>query len=385
MGHHRSQPDIQDSMINQTSAISFSRHMVQLDALRALAVFAVMVTHFLFRTPLSRLLPWDELGVQLFFVLSGFLITRILLQGRSWVEEGKQSVWFTLRQFYIRRFLRIFPLFYGTLAVMSLAGIEPVAETFWWHVTYLSNFYFVLIGKGHGSVTHFWTLAVEEQFYLFWPFVILFIPRKALLAVIVVTILTGPTFRLITGLLGYDYMVRKVMLPANFDTLGLGALLALFMVQSGLQPRRYRLLQQAGLWIGGPLFVIFMLLHATRSFPHGVDTLLLRCVMGLFFVWLIDSAGHGFTGIMGWTLRRPTLTGIGKISYGVYVLHNFMPQILQRLLPALGLMYPPQPWLMLRIVLLFACSLLLATISWYAFEKPINNLKRYFPYRRPIG
>ena len=361
--------------------IPFSRHMVQLDALRALAVFAVLITHFLFRTPLSQLLPWDELGVQLFFVLSGFLITRILLQGRSWVEEGSQSAWFTLRQFYMRRFLRIFPLFYATLAVMSLAGIEPVAQTLAWHVTYLSNFYFVHIGKGHGSITHFWTLAVEEQFYLFWPFVILFVPRRWLLTVIVMTVLTGPAFRLVTGLLGINFMVRKVMLPANLDTLGMGALLALFMVESVSRPQRYRMLQKAGLWAGGPMFVAFMFLHATRSYPYGVDTLLLRSVLGLFFVWLIDSAAHGFTGVVGWTLQRPTLIGIGKISYGVYVLHNFMPQILEHLLP-LGWIHPPAPWWGLRFIPLTGASLLLAAVSWRFFEKPLNDLKRHFPYRK---
>ena len=354
--------------------------MVQLDALRTIAVFAVLITHFLHNSTISRLLPWDELGVQLFFVLSGFLISRILLNCRSLITGESQSSWFTLKQFYIRRFLRIFPLFYGTLAVMTLANVGPVAETLGWHLSYLSNFYFVKIGRGHGSVTHFWTLAVEEQFYLFWPFVMLFTPRRFLLPMIVATVASGPVFRAVTGAMGTDYMVRKVMLIANLDTLGFGALLALLMVEQDEHPKRYHLLRRAGLWIGGPLFIGFMAMHITRSFPYALDTVLQRTVLGLFFVWLIDAAAYGFKGPTGWVLTRPALTSIGKISYGVYVLHNFMPEILVRLFIWAGLPYPDGLWT--RFALLTGASVLVAWVSWHLFEKPLNNLKRHFPYRK---
>ncbi len=357
--------------------------MIQLDALRTLAVMAVLITHFLHNTAVSRCLPWDELGVQLFFVLSGFLITRILLHGKTLSESGAQSPWYTARQFYLRRSLRIFPLFYAALIVLGLAGVGPVAETIGWHVTYTSNIYFMLIGKGHGSVTHFWTLAVEEQFYLVWPFVILLTPRRSLGPVILATILAGPAFRAVTGLMGTDYMMRKVLLIANLDTLGFGALLALWMVEGDQRPERYRRLLQAGLRVGGPLFIAFMFMHYTRAFPHGVDTVFQRSVLGLFFVWLIGSAAHGFGGPAGWLLRQPVLTSVGKISYGIYVLHNFMPEILQRVFTALQWPYPTHGSPGLRFVLLVSASVLVAAVSWHLFEKPINNLKRYFPYKKP--
>lgn len=357
-------------------------HMVQLDALRALAVFTVMVTHFLFHSRIVEWLPWDELGVQLFFVLSGFLITGILLRCKSIVESTPQTSWLTLRQFYARRFLRISPLFYTTIAVLALMGIGPVRETIFWHLTYLSNVYFVVIGKGHGSVTHFWTLAVEEQFYLVWPFIILFTPRKYLLGVIVLTICSAPLFRAVTGLIGTSYMVKKVLPFGCIDTLGFGALLAILQTHRHGYDRAYRLLVQLGLWLGAPLFVIFLLLYANRLLPYGLDTVFQRTVMGLFYVWLIDRAGRGFGGVVGWFLQLPPLIFIGKISYGIYVLHNFVPELTKRFF---AFAHIPYPWdsPAIQFALLASLSVLIATISWYTLERPLNNLKRYYPYRVP--
>ncbi len=143
----------------------------QLDGLRAIAVMAVVFQHFA-PSGWSKVIPWGGLGVTLFFVLSGYLITGILLKGRE--EPGM------LRHFYIRRALRIFPVYYATLLIAALLAIPPVRETFWWHAFYLSNVLFALKNSYFGAVSPFWSLAVEQHFYLIWPWVVLFVPRKRL-------------------------------------------------------------------------------------------------------------------------------------------------------------------------------------------------------------
>ena len=119
--------------------------MPQLDSLRTFAVFAVMVHHFWPEATFN--LPLGFVGVQLFFVLSGFLITGILWPAREAVQAGRWPAVAVFRRFYIRRFLRIFPLFYGTLAVLWLLDVGEVRESALWHFSYLSNIYFAKIGR----------------------------------------------------------------------------------------------------------------------------------------------------------------------------------------------------------------------------------------------
>src|SRR5215470_1615655 len=205
-------------------------HMLQLDALRALAVLAVLVAHLSPRSStvfkIAKLIDLGGLGVRLFFVISGFLITGILLESKSYAERNRLPVTYAFRQLYVRRILRIFPLFYLVLSVAALLDILPVRETFAWHATYLTNFY-IFFNGWNGSINHLWTLAVEEQFYLVWPWIILLVDRRNLVTAIVVTIGIGPVFRLVCGL--WTGNEATPILPFScLDTLGLGALLAVW-------------------------------------------------------------------------------------------------------------------------------------------------------------
>jgi peptidoglycan/LPS O-acetylase OafA/YrhL len=199
--------------------------MKQLDGLRAFAVLFTMITHF---TRANEgwlgLIPWGQMGVRLFFVISGFLITGILLRSR--LPEDRPA---ELRIFYIRRFLRIFPVYYATLAVTTLVNIRPVRQTLWWHLTYLSNVYQIVQNPGPSPVTHFWSLAVEEQFYCIWPFLMLFLPGRYLLKAMIATVCIGPLSRL--GVAVFHIDSGDGLLFACLDTLGMGALLAYFWDQ----------------------------------------------------------------------------------------------------------------------------------------------------------
>ncbi len=202
------------------------KYMKQLDGLRAMAVLAVLWTHYLPEEFWLFGIYWGGYGVRLFFVLSGFLITGILLKSRQYIIQGKQCSLFAIRQFYIRRFLRIFPLYYAILALAVLIAMPQVKEAIVWHISYLSNVYFALQGRFYGSAGHLWSLAVEEQFYLLWPWVILFLPRRWLLPTIIIFIGIAPLFRFTSTVVGVNLVAIWVLTPGACDALCLGALLA---------------------------------------------------------------------------------------------------------------------------------------------------------------
>jgi peptidoglycan/LPS O-acetylase OafA/YrhL len=178
-------------------AISGSRaphgRMLQLDGLRGLAVLGVLAWHWI---------PWylaycplGVISVRVFFTLSGFLITGILLRARRDNEREQGPWWAPVRHFYIRRVMRIFPLYYAVLAIILIGGVPAAREHFAWHMLYLSNVLQAKMNDIGGSTGHFWSLSVEEQFYLVWPWLVLFMPRKAIPWAIGVMLAAGPIFR----------------------------------------------------------------------------------------------------------------------------------------------------------------------------------------------
>jgi len=198
----------------------------QLDAVRAFAVLGVVACHT-FDVDRHPWFDYGGKGVQLFFVISGFLITGILIDARRDATTSQQPMTGVLRSFYARRALRIFPVYLVTLALGAAFGVQGMREQFGWNVLYLSNWKIALDGEW-GTVTHIWSLAVEEQFYLVWPLVVLFAPRRLLPWAIGSMVAVGLVTR--TVLTGFTDMWEDgvgILTPALLDSLGLGALLAL--------------------------------------------------------------------------------------------------------------------------------------------------------------
>ena len=352
-------------------------YMAQLDGLRALAVLAVLWTHYLPQEYWLFGVYWGGYGVRLFFVLSGFLITTILLHCRRSVHQGQQRWSVVLRRFYYRRFLRLCPLYYATLAVTALLNIAPVRETLAWHLSYLSNVYFALRGAFHGPVAHLWSLAVEEQFYLVWPWLIFFVPERWLLATFCLCIGAAPLFRLLGTLVGLNPVALWVLTPSFLDMLCLGALLAYLRTPQAAPSGTEKTIRTIFLVTGVPLTVVCQLA------PHigansGSVALVGDTAKGLVFAWLVATAAEGFPGVVGKILASPPLVYLGKISYGIYLLHPFMATLALTILHAWGLANAPSD-LALAVVATVA-TLLVATASWQVFEKPLNDLKRFFPY-----
>jgi peptidoglycan/LPS O-acetylase OafA/YrhL len=352
--------------------------MLQLDGLRAVAVLAVCWHHW---TPKRYHLGlnWGSLGVDLFFVLSGFLITGILLSCRRLTESGRQSVAFTARRFYARRFLRIFPLYYAVLALASLVlTLEPGILVSLW--TYTFNLWGAWRGMLSGSlIAHFWSLAVEEQFYLVWPWLILLAPRRALVPLVGATILVGPLSRWILFERGAPFDAMRMVTTSCLDLLAAGSLFALLVERQGLEAvLRGKVARTAGI-AGLLLFVWGVAIQLGQRDGAGTNALEVFVVYTRWpaFAWLVLAAARGFGGWLGRLLVARPLVWVGKVSYGVYVFHAFALG-LDRL--GLASLHP-----LLRVPVYLAFTLVVSALSWSLFEARINAFKDRFPYEASPG
>ena len=349
-------------------------YIPEFDALRGLAALAVCVGHFnvFFEirgaSTIARQLPW--IGVELFFVLSGYLITNILLSVNEAAPAGTKFRWM-MCTFYPRRACRILPLYYLVVCIFFVVSSNIRANALWF-LTYTVN-----IGKlvdppgSFAPLNHFWTLAVEEQFYVMWPFVVLFAKRTWLPMICVAGIVSGFLTRaVIVGCDGNSFATTQLT-PCCLDPLLFGAY---FAVRSKTHDKRQ--FKRPTIVIGAALTAFVLILGSVE-----VTEVLGRTAVSMGFAGFIDSVDSGFRRPNLWLLRLAPLRYVGTISYGLYVWHMPIDWLLSN-------------WLKDQIILKFGSfshlihgssllviSLLVASISWFAFERPINALKVRFPYR----
>ncbi len=362
-----------------------------LDGLRAIAFLIVFFFH-------TRNLPFGWLGVQLFFVLSGFLITDILLHMK---EQLPRRAFFI--KFYGRRFLRIFPLYYFYLALLAaliflvpmldLTGLKAeISSKFlnqiWVAVFYVYDFF-------HASsffvrsrfFVHLWSLSVEEQFYLIWPLLIFLTPRGKLKQLCFSAIGLGFVFRLAITfiyraqlfpyLLSDPQQAVNVIPFSHLDAFAFGAYISRFEIS---RPR----LQLLALTIITPALGLLtdFISKGTMSASLGYDlpmTGLYKEVWGytlwnyLFAVLIYCVARTNFLTSI---LESPPLRYLGKISYGLYVYHYGVIAIMVALFKTYGLDYSLRSFQM--FIAAMSATLIVASLSFYLLEKPIINLKDKF-------
>lgn len=363
--------------------------MKQLDSIRMIAAVMVICSHW---TGVQTFWFNGGVGVQLFFVISGFLITGILLDARDKAVQQGVDPRRVVQRFYIRRCLRIFPLFYATLALTYLAGIDAVRDSIQWHLSYLSNVFFALRGDWFGPVSHFWSLAVEEQFYLIWPFVILFAPRHLILPVIICCMVIAPVFRVLARTALDANEVAITVLPfSSFDTLGIGALFAYLHYSTGhtntdppYNGRRGVKLKPSSLAaylgiVGVCVWLLCQRYNADSS--DGVFVYnLSRIAMVLSLLGVVYGAANGFRGVIGFVLELRPLIYLGKISYGLYMFHFFVPKLTSQAFGAFGFSAKEMLGSHGLFFLNFAVLVTLSALSWHFFEKTITDFKKYYPY-----
>lgn len=343
-------------------------HIPCLDGLRGLAALMVMAFHFFSRrgSPelVGRLAVFGQTGVDLFFVLSGFLITRILLQSR-----GREHFF---RAFYMRRALRIFPLYFGFLALffyllpaMSGTAVPPWQEQIWsW--LYLQNIPQTFSSIKSAGPSHFWSLAVEEHFYLAWPLIVYFLPTNKLAKVLLVIVLVCPLLRFILEINGIGSFY---LTPARIDSIAFGALLA---VLPEYDARLFGVLVINFKWAFSALALIlipwFLLLSGTS---HALMQAAKLTLIPAFYCALVGYCifDKSSTMLTGWLSASP-LRWIGSISYGLYVFH---PAVL-----ALVRDYLWQSSLVINSLLYFLLTVIVASLSFRYFETPFLKLKNHF-------
>jgi peptidoglycan/LPS O-acetylase OafA/YrhL len=350
-----------------------------MDGFRCLAVLAVMVAHYIkpiYQNEIFHRLPWGS-GVTLFFVISGFLITRILLNIKEKSEGKDNTPWYSIRSFYIRRSLRIFPIYYLTLIVLYLINSEMAVKYLPWLATYTINIKMALDNTYVGNISHFWSLAVEEQFYLGWAFLIIFIPRKYTLRMIIATIIISISYKYFLYAFTDRWMGINSLTMSNMDQLGLGALLAyLFNYKNELVKKLSRMN-----WLLILLTIIFIFLYifpAPETFHVILKKYKATFVAILSFLLLAKASMNSYKGVTAFLLENKVSVYIGKISYGLYIYHNLMSEIFFRFLNRILKLQDLPDYV--YVLIYTAMALLVASISWFLIEKPINSLKSFFPY-----
>lgn len=365
-----------------------------LDGVRGLAILLVLAHNlnpfeeggrFLHRLaePASN---FGWVGVQLFFVLSGYLISGILLDTR-----GAPGYY---RAFFGRRVLRIFPLYYGVLVVsfviLPRLGLAPERlladrDNRIWLWTYLINWTEPL-GAGVAAFPHFWSLAVEEQFYLVWPFVVSRTTPRRLLQVAAALMVIAFASRLALRLAGVGEAGPYMFTICRMDALALGGAVAALLRLPGYRDRvaRHR----------GAISIAVTALFGAGFFATGgysraglADQTFGYTILALAFAALVllvvldHERGRGWIGA---TFRNPVLRLFGKYSYAIYVFHQPLNQmigapLLHHLLPrGIGLKAGAT-----YMVAVTAASYAMAFASYHGYEKHFLALKRYFRPGRP--
>lgn len=373
-------------MPDPASAPAESARIGALDGVRGLAILLVLLFHAMFfgvplpgAAPLDAAAPYPRAaalgwcGVDVFFVLSGFLITGILLRSKEAPHY--------FRNFYARRALRIFPLYYVVIVLLLFVLERPPATAAEKasYLLYYQNVRYAFWGEGQFDPARLvtWSLAIEEQFYLVWPAVVWFASRRALarLCVVAIVVAIASRWLLVAGGLHATHFLT----PCRLDTLAAGALLAIL----GFPGWRWG----AAAAIGGAVGLWGIATWTGSSFPESPAMQqygLLAALALAVGVLILACSGGWFARLC----RARVLRSLGQYSYCIYLVHFLVIDGLAHgsffHLPA-GV----QQWLVahlspLVLLLLFtacclAASWLVAFASWHGFEKWFLALKRHFP------
>lgn len=342
-----------------------------LDGVRFFSIIAV-IWHHSFPEGTSAWLTKGFLGVDMFFVLSGYLIVTLLLR-----EKEKGNI--NLKNFYIRRSLRIFPVYFGLLfALLFMYGVlKEDKQEFNQLVSLMPVYLFFL---SNWSVVHFhnleiyWSLATEEQFYFIWPLIQKIFSWRIVFCILAVFIFLnqlvnfGVLDSVLVGLYGTKEVLKLSIVDSTFTPICLGVLLAHLLHKKPYFLAAFAVLKNRL----SPLVILFSLLFVIFTSPAdiaGVARFSIQTLMMLWLASLVIRENHSLQPMMQfYPVKR-----IGQVSYGMYVYHMFAIHIARVLIERLGISFD--------YILFFVASVLtfvIAEASFRYYEMPILKLKRHF-------
>jgi peptidoglycan/LPS O-acetylase OafA/YrhL len=385
--------------LNGHAPFALRGHEPSLDGIRGLAVLLVFFHHSIWAASLAVTSKVDRvfqavvtsgwMGVDIFFALSGFLITGILLD-----SKGSNSFFLN---FYAKRTLRIFPLYYLVL-VMTFVVLAPTLERVYspgdafaqiernqaWFWFYLENWYFVHLGAGSTfPLTHFWSLAVEEQFYLIWPLIIFLCSVRRTLWVAAGVCIAAPLIRLVLISKGWPEVSVYMATITRMDALLAGALLASWLRcgYPAISPKTCAI-ALIGIFVGG-MAVTGIIDHGLSRNGLAVQTIGFSIIPASAALLILLSLSLSRSSSLNNVLTHPALVKCGKYSYAMYVFHPLIQWSLAALLRSHGILLKPEvhlvSWNYLVFALLtLACTYLTSVLSWYLIERHFLNLKKHF-------
>jgi peptidoglycan/LPS O-acetylase OafA/YrhL len=341
----------------------------QLDALRGIAILVVMLHNISLKFTafhLRQLLKDGWMGVDLFFVLSGFLITGILLDTKP--TKGY------FKDFCVRRCLRIWPLYYSLMFFMfvilrfatpsEFRTVVQQSAPWWAYMLFLQNFIMPVSTNAAGPLAITWSLAIEEQYYLVWPLVVRLWSPANLRRVALAVICISPGLR-------YYLSLRHVNLYTNvfcrLDGLMAGAFLAVLVRSDKFDPPRY--VRRAWLL----LIIAALMAVVTEALSARWIVFSFSALASVSFLYLAMFSEQKW---LQTTMTNRFLIYTGTVSYGLYLLHK----IPFGLVETLHLDWNP----LLPYPIIIITSYILATLSWVFIEKPFLNLKRFFDPKRSL-
>jgi peptidoglycan/LPS O-acetylase OafA/YrhL len=366
-------------------------HIPALDGLRGIAILLVMFYHFTatytrgFGGILYRCFDVGWCGVDLFFVLSGFLITGILFDAKNDPHY--------FQSFYMRRVLRIFPLYYGFLFVLFVLvplahRLSPFIRHYMpeqiWLWSYLTNFDYCLslhplITKFH--LQHFWSLAVEEQFYLIWPAVVLLVQPKTLIRICLLCIGGALLVRLFLIAGHANPATIFNLTPCRMDSLTAGALCALLVRVNLSTLKLLKVARLITVFSGVGLLGILACRGGSNADNPIMHSVGYSCLALLFAGILLLSVDPSQDNVLSWFLRCPILTLFGFYSYAVYVFHYPLVHVFNRWF-SVNLLSRDLHSRLLGLGVHVLCSVLvslfIAVLSWNLYERHFLKLKKYF-------
>ncbi|WP_421944541.1 acyltransferase family protein [Pedobacter sp.] len=374
----------------QQNALRVIPYNPQLDGLRFCAVLFVLCYHWLAKVFTGEASYFFLGFINFFFVLSSYLITKILIISKSKANELGISGFKTILFFLFRRSIRIFPAYYSYLIILLLIPTlgDEINRNSEMYFAYLSNYQIYYEQVWPISTAHLWTLAVEEQYYIIWPLIIIFLPEKYIFKALIGIVILGVLLRIF-------FYIPPIKIPQDIltqfciDSFAIGGLLAYKYSKSEYEMHWFSKYFNYLLY---PSIIIAIISAFVRSYYFSF--VINSFVFSIISYKLIDIAIFGYKGYLGKFLQSKIVLYLGKISYGIYLYHLIIPiifwQVFNKIYNRLYVLYPTYfienkngISLFIKIIssevscfiIYSVITIVVATLSWHLVEKQFNKLK----------